>query len=179
MRALIIVESMWGDTRAVGDAIAQGLSPSIETEVVDVAAAPALLADEVRLLLVGGPTHAFGMTRARTRASAAQQGADAGHAAAIGIRDWLGDAGAPARPTLAAAFDTRIRKPHLPGSAARAAERRLRRLGYDIASPATSFYVTDSAGPLADGELERASAWGTHLALAARNRLQHPTSGHR
>jgi hypothetical protein len=52
----------------------------------------------------------------------------------------------------------------LPGSAARAAARFVarHRLGRMVATE--SFYVEDSPGPLVDGELERARAWGRALA---------------
>ena len=38
--ALVVVESMFGNTRAVADAVAAGLSESVPTTVVDVTAAP-------------------------------------------------------------------------------------------------------------------------------------------
>jgi hypothetical protein len=45
----------------------------------------------------------------------------------------------------------------------RAAEKRLRRLGFRILAPAESFYVTDTEGPLIDGELDGARRWGDKL----------------
>jgi hypothetical protein len=53
---------------------------------------------------------------------------------------------------------------HLPGSAARSAARVVHRHGYRRAGTSESFYVTDIDGPLVDGELERASAWGRRIA---------------
>ena len=35
-----------------------------------------------------------------------------------------------------------------------------------MTTKATSFYVTGTPGPLADGELERARAWGRQLGAA-------------
>jgi hypothetical protein len=64
---------------------------------------------------------------------------------------------------MAAAFDTRIARPRLPGSAAHAAEKRLRRLGFRIVAPAESFYVEGTLGPLQAGERERARRWGKTL----------------
>lgn len=65
----------------------------------------------------------------------------------------------------AAAFDTRINKPHwLVGWPARAVEKRLRRLGFRVVAPSQRFYVAGTPGPLLDGEAERARRWGEKLA---------------
>jgi hypothetical protein len=48
------------------------------------------------------------------------------------------------------------------GTAARGIARRLRRHGYTIRDT-ESFLVRDAEGPLEDGELERARAWGEQL----------------
>jgi hypothetical protein len=64
-------------------------------------------------------------------------------------------------------FDTRVDKArHLPGSAAKGAARVARRHGYRLAGPSESFYVRDIDGPLVDGELDRAQAWGRRLAAS-------------
>ena len=51
--------------------------------------APARLPDDLALLVVGAPTHAFSMSRPSTRLDAVRQGADA-QRAAWGMREWLG-----------------------------------------------------------------------------------------
>jgi hypothetical protein len=81
----------------------------------------------------------------------------------LGLREWLTTVRGPAG-VAAAAFDTRISKPRLPGSAARAAEKRLRRLGFRIVAPAASFYVDGTSGPLLEGEQQRARRWGESIA---------------
>ena len=161
MRALVVYESLWGNTEAVARAICHRLSSTMAVELVVSDAAPPDFA-EVDLLLVGGPTHAFSMTRATTREDAvANQGAP--RAPARGIREWLADLDRPATPTRAATFDTRTDKPRLPGSASRAAAKRLSRLGFDLIDEPMSFRVSGYGGPLLDGELERAAAWATRL----------------
>ena len=80
-----------------------------------------------------------------------------------GLREWLGALTGGSRAVAAAAFDTRIDKPRIPGSAAHGAEKRLRRLGMRMLIPAASFYVTGTSGPLVDGERERARRWGELL----------------
>ena len=167
-RALVIFESMYGNTEAVARAIADGLATGMPVDVVEVGDAPAVPGDDVDLLVVGGPTHAFGMSRASTRRDASEKAAGAGVALVSrgdGVREWL--AALPARPGLrAAAFDTRVAQPRVPGSAARAIRRRFRRGGAIVVDGPHSFYVDGTEGPLSPGELERARAWGNALAAA-------------
>jgi hypothetical protein len=165
MSALVVYESMFGNTQSIAKAIADGLSSRMCVEVVEVGDAPRVIGADVELLMVGGPTHAFGMSRPGTRQSAAQQ---AGHdlvSKGIGMREWLVNVRGESKSVAATAFDTRINKPRVPGSAARAVQKRLSRLGFRIVAPAESFWVTGTPGPLLDGELERASRWGEKLGL--------------
>jgi hypothetical protein len=165
MRALVVYESMFGNTQVIADAIADGLAGRMRVDTVEVGVAPASIGDDVGLLVVGGPTHAFGMSRQGTRQDAAKQAKEGLVSTGIGVREWL--AGLQGSPGMAAAtFDTRIRKPRLPGSAARGAEKRLRRLGFRILAPAASFYVEGTLGPLLEGERERARRWGERLGSA-------------
>jgi hypothetical protein len=159
MRALVAYESMFGNTQAIADAIVQGLSGRMRVEALEVGVAPTAIDDDVVLLVVGGPTHAFGLSRPRTRQDAARQATAGLVSRGPGLREWLTSLKAPAG-VAAAAFDTRISKPRLPGSAARAAEKRLRRLGLRMVAPAESFYVEGTSGPLLEGEQERARRWG-------------------
>lgn len=162
MSTLVVFESMWGNSRTVAEAVAEGLGDDVP--VVNVAEAPVPLPQDVDMLVLGGPTHAFSMSRASTRQEAKAKGADQGHLTS-GIREWM--AALPASDRLhVATFDTRVASVrHLPGSAAKAAAREVRRrhLGRVIATK--SFYVADMAGPLLDDELDRARAWGTSLAV--------------
>ena len=166
MTTLLVHESHWGNTRAVAEAIAEGMvgTDQRSVEIVDVGAAPSPLPAGVDLLVVGGPTHAFSMSRAGTRHEAHDKGAEPGHEDR-GIREWLADLPAPATPPTVATFDTRVSKARrLPGSAARAAGKYVghHHLGTVVASE--SFFVEDLQGPLLEGELERARAWGRQLA---------------
>lgn len=164
MYALVVYESMFGNTRRIAEAVADGLALTMKVEVVEVGSAPTTLDGEVDLLVVGGPTHVFGMSRSSTRQSAAEQAKGPLVSQGEGLREWLGGVRSRSARLAVVAFDTRISKPRLPGSAARAAGRRLRRLGLRIAAPATSFYVVGSLGPLVSGEVERARMWGEQLA---------------
>jgi hypothetical protein len=162
MRALVLYESMFGNTQQVAEAIAEGLTTAGEVEVAEVSTAERTVDEGVDLLVVGGPTHAFGLSRDSTRTSAANETTDPLVSSGPGLREWLAHARV-APHTSAAAFDTRVDKP-VPGSAASAARRRLQRMGLRIAAPPETFRVGGMTGPLLDGELERARAWGEQLA---------------
>jgi hypothetical protein len=162
-RALVIFESMFGNTRTVAEAVAEGLSSRFETDLSEVSLASTRITDVV-LLVVGGPTHAFGLTRPRTREDAAKQADGPLVSPDRGLREWLSEIEGVEPGVGAAAFDTRIDKPRVPGSAARGAEKRLRQLDLRIVLPAESFFVTGTKGPLVDGEIERARRWGEDLA---------------
>jgi hypothetical protein len=163
MRARVVYESMFGNTQAIAQAVADGLAASMSVDLEEVGTAATDVASDLDLLVVGGPTHAFGMSRERTRESAVIQTAGDVVSAGEGLREWLGAVNGGSRGVAAAAFDTRIDKPRMPGSAAHGAEKRQRRLGFRVLVPAASFYVTDTSGPLVDGERERARRWGELL----------------
>lgn len=161
MRAFVVYESMYGNTQQVAEAIGRALAAAGEVTVVDVASAPASLPDRVDLLVVGGPTHAFAMSRPATRKQAVATGGRSTDLT-TGIREWLGVLTVGSPGPAAATFDTRVQVPLLPGSAANGAARLLRRLGLGVRDR-ESFYVEDQDGPLRDGELERAATWGGSL----------------
>ncbi len=70
MKAVVVYESMYGNTHLIANAIADGLRETGEAVAVPVHNAQRTLLDEADLIVVGGPTHAHGMTRAGTRRSA-------------------------------------------------------------------------------------------------------------
>jgi hypothetical protein len=167
MRAVVVYESMFGNTKTIAEAVADGLSAVLPVELVEVGDAPAVLADDVELLVVGGPTHALGLSRPDTRRTALQQAGRDLQAGRTGLREWLAGLRFTLTGTAVATFDTRINRPRIPGSAARAAERRLRRLGFHVVSRAQSFYVGGTEGPLLDGEAGRARRWAERTAILA------------
>lgn len=171
MRALLVYESMFGNTRDVARAVADGLSASLAVDVVEVSEAPAVIGSDVALLVVGAPTHQHGMTNPKSRADAAVRAGDRLVSRGIGLNEWLDTLAPTAVPLPAAAFDTRIKGPGLLwGSAAKIAARRLRELGFRLVQEPQDFLVGGPTGPLFDrlvaGELERARTWGARLAAA-------------
>ncbi|PKH41952.1 Flavodoxin [Nocardioides alpinus] len=174
MNTLLVHESHWGNTRAIGEAIAEGIASTHggPVTILDVGEAPSPLPTGVDLLVVGGPTHAFSMSRSSTRRDARTQGAEAGHQLK-GIREWLDALPPPTTSPDVATFDTRVTQVRmLPGSAARAAGRLAERHHVGKVVATESFFVQDSAGPLVDGELDRARAWGRDLAAGHADRVR-------
>ncbi|WP_063020032.1 flavodoxin family protein [Nocardia niwae] len=173
MRARIIYESMFGNTAAVADAIAQGLGEHAEVEVVHVSAAAEVCGPTLNLLVVGGPTHAFGLSRPQTRRDAAKL-TDIPIATGIGVREWLAATLPVPAGRRALAFGTKVAKPPwLAGSAARGIGKRLCRLGYSLADQPVDFLVADTTGPLAPGELDRARVWARRIAYTELDRIMH------
>ena len=169
MKVVVAYESIYGNTRAVAEEVAQGLRPASEVVVASLRDVDPGLLEGVDLLVVGGPTHMHGLSSSKSRElavnAAEEEGlhVEPGAADGPGLREWLAAReGAGAR---AAAFDTRLDKsPVLTGAAARGIAKRLRRRGYELVGDPESFLVEDSEGPLVEGELERAREWGASLA---------------
>jgi hypothetical protein len=162
VRVLLVYESMFGNTRTIAEAVAQGFrGAGVDVDASEVTDAPPVPDDGIGLLVVGAPTHALSLSRPESRRSAGEQGAEEQASTGPGLRDWLESL--PRGSCAAAAFDTHIDK-RIPGSASKAALRRLRKRGYRPAMPAESFYVSDVAGPLVDGEVARARRWAEVLA---------------
>ena len=167
-RALIVVESYFGNTRAIAEAVAAGLiEGGIEAQMVDVAQAPGTLPEDLDLLILAAPTHNRGLPTAATRAKARAQAGPGNNSP--GISEWLGDAEVPAALSVAA-FDTVISKGWLSGSAAKAIAKALRRHQGRKTASVKSFVVTASKGPLAAGQETDARSWGRELADSASSR---------
>ena len=171
MRAVVVYESMFGNTRRIAEAVGRGIGGSGDVIVVAVGQAGPGVLSGADLLVVGGPTHAHGMSRSKTRQMALSMARkpDSGlalepQAEGVGLREWFASL-APGS-ARAAAFDTRMAGPAVfTGRASRRIRRELRRHGHTIIATPESFRV-DSANVLRPGEEERARAWGAALAAA-------------
>jgi hypothetical protein len=172
MSAIVVYESIYGNTRAVAEAIVEGLGGA---QVLRVNDAPAKL-ESADLTVVGGPTHMHGLASSHSRRMAVEAAKEDGGTAVEpgaadgpGLRAWLRELRA-GEGACAASFDTRLDKPPaLTGVAARGIARRLRHCGFELLG-SESFLVEDAEGPLEQGELERARDWGTRLAGEIRAR---------
>lgn len=175
MRALVVYESMYGNTHLVADAIGDGLGTAYQVDVVPVGRANRELLEDADLVVVGGPTHVHGVSRASSREAAVAAADKPGHALPLdpdaegpGIRDWL-DALPASLHAKAGAFDTRIDMPAvLTGRASKGIARRLRQHGLELAAEPESFLVTKQ-NTLEPDETTRARQWGQQLADKAAN----------
>jgi hypothetical protein len=164
-RALVVFESMFGNTEQVARAVADGLQAAgVLVRIGEVSETPVDLPASVELLVVGAPTHAFSLSRPSTRADAVRQGAYASRAA-IGLREWLGTVQHDEdRPVHVAVYDTRVsRVRRLPTAAGPSAARLARRRRFAKVDRPVAFLVDDVQGPLLDGEVDRAASWGRSL----------------
>ncbi|MCU7826442.1 flavodoxin family protein [Kitasatospora sp. DSM 101779] len=177
MQAVIVYESMYGNTRQIAEAIAEGVheaAPDAQVSCLPVAGATADVTRSADLLVVGGPTHMHGMTsglsRDLARGTRAQNAARESGALAAGaepddspgLRTWFHHLPDTENGTHAAAFDTRVDF-RLSGGAADGIARRLARHHYDVLAEPEGFIVEDAEGPLRAGELDRARTWGAGL----------------
>ena len=172
MKALVVYESIYGNTKLIAGAVAAGLAGDYETELSEVGQAQYSMAEGIDLLVVGGPTQMWGMTRGFSRAGARKTGKQHGVtivSKGIGVREWLGKL--PESDGVAAgAFDTRVSTKFPTGSAAKGIAARLEKKGFSVVVEPEGFYVADSEGPLREGELDRARQWGARLAHLAQRK---------
>ena len=164
MRAVVVYESLWGNTAAIAGAIAEGIGPGAQALTTEAATAEEIA--DAELVVAGAPVQGFSLPTDRMRASIADSEAaaplppDLAHPS---LRSWLESLAA--REGKAAAFETRIW--WSPRGATGDIEERLERAGYRVLGKAQKFVVKDKYGPLKEGELDRAREWGKQLARAA------------
>jgi hypothetical protein len=163
MKAIVVYESLWGNTSAIARAIAEGIGPDAQALSTAEATAPVIAGAD--LIVAGAPVHAFSLPTDGSRRSAEGNAAkapappDLSHPS---MRAWL-KAVAAGRGRCAA-FETAFR--WSPSGATSAISRTLQRAGYPPISRSQRFVVTGGQGPLRDGEVERARAWGADLVRA-------------
>ena len=164
MRAVVVYESLWGNTAAVAGAIAEGIGP--EARTLSTAQATAAEIEGAGLIVAGGPVLAFHLSAERMRESIRERpepGAPPADLTHPSLRSWL--------DTLAAgqawfgAFDTQVRGPF--GKGAPTIAKALAAKGYRQAADPEGFVVGGKYGPLLPGELDRARRWGAKLARVA------------
>ena len=165
MRALVVYESMYGNTHRIAEGIARGLRSAYAVQVVSVGGARYEHVGGYDLIVVGGPTHAHGMSRPDTREAAIsaprvktdqlQVEPDAG---GVSLRVWLDTLGLGRGH--AAAFDTRLQGyAFVTGRASKGIAAMLGQHGFELVVEPISFLV-DRHDHLLPGEEERAERWG-------------------
>jgi flavodoxin len=172
MTALVVYESLWGNTAAIAHAVAEGIGPG--TRVAHTGEADPAEAATVDLLVIGAPVHAFGLPTSGTKASVATRHLAPGDLEPElnqpPVRDWL--ARIESGTGIAAAFDTRVRGPLGRGGASKI-EKLLESKGFRVAHVSQGFLIANEKNPkspasmLREGEIERAREWGAKLAVLA------------
>ena len=180
MRVLVVYESYFGCTKTIAEVIGDGLRSSLKARVVPIEDARHQHLGDYDLLVVGAPTHARGMSRPRTRQSAAELARQT-HSSirtshiGIGVREWLDEIGMWAGHP-AAAFDTRLPGPTaMTGRASKGIDSELRRHGFLAVTDPLSCLVDDN-NELLPAETDRASAWAVDLAAALRKTVREARS---
>ncbi len=164
MKAVVVYESLWGNTAAIARAIAEGIGGEARALSTSEATPDAVKGAE--LIVAGSPLLGFTLPTEtmlegiRTNPGTGPTPPDLSQPT---MRTWL--AGLAPGSGRGAAFETRIW--WSPGSAAKAIATRLASAGYASADKPARFVVTGKYGPLKDGELERAREWGAQLASAS------------
>jgi flavodoxin I len=156
MKALVVYDSVFGNTEKVAQAIGQALGSPEDVKVVQASDAKPEQLVGLTLLIVGSPTRQFSPT-----------GATTGFLKSVPKHGLKG--------VKVAAFDTRFTESAIEkvrilaffvkifGYAAKPIADRLQKKGGELVVPPEGFYVGDTEGPLLEGELERAADWARQI----------------
>jgi flavodoxin len=155
MKAIVVYDSVFGNTQRVAEAIASSLRTHSQVELLRPSDQTLDRLAGVDLIVVGSPTRGFRPTDA--------------------ITDLLRRIPSKTlKEAQVAAFDTRFKADELKsattrfvvktGGCAKRIAQQLQKAGGALVAPPEGFYVEDVEGPLKAGEIERAAAWATTLA---------------
>jgi flavodoxin len=156
MKAMIVYDSMFGNTGKIAEAIGNALGPQEDVAIVQVSEVKPEQLARLTLLIVGSPTQRFSPTGATTSflKGIPKKGLE-------GVK--------------VAAFDTRFPESKIDeirilpffvrlfGYAAEPIADRLEKKGGELVIPPEGFCVGDTEGPLLEGELERAADWAKQI----------------
>ena len=143
MKVLIVYDSQFGNTEKVAKAIAAAFGKKDNVKLAKVDTVKPEDMKELDILIVGSPVHAWGPTK--------------------GMKSFMKSLNPGTLSSVrAAAFDTGYPS-RMAGSAAPKIEKALIKAGCSIVAPATKFAVTGNKGPLADGQLDKATAWAKEI----------------
>ena len=145
MKALVIYDSLYGNTEQIAKAIGQGIGE--DAKVVRSAEADINTLGEYELIVIGAPTQAGRPMKP--------------------MQEFLDKLPPDAlKDKKVASFDTRMPAKWVKifGYAAPRIEKVLKQKGGNLVAPAEGFFVKGTKGPLAEGELERAANWAKTIA---------------
>jgi len=156
MRALVVYDSVFGNTEMIAQAMGKALEPHGAVKVLKVTEVKLEQMDGVELLIVGSPTRAFRPTGAITKLlkRIPKGGLQGAKVAAFDTRVSLADANSSFLNVMVKFF----------GYAAKPIANRLTGKGGELSTPPEGFFVEGTEGPLKEGELERAAEWARQVA---------------
>jgi len=144
MKALIIFDSNFGNTKKLAETIAGKFGK--DTKVLPVSDLSAKELEGIKLLVVGSPVNAWRPTEK--------------------IKKFLaGFSEGQLEGIKAASFDTKM-KSFLAGDASKKISRKLKKAGAEIIVDPQEFIVKGSKGPLFEGEIEKAERWAASIKKA-------------
>jgi flavodoxin len=155
MKALVVYDSVFGNTEKVAQAMGEALSEQVDAEVRKVGDVKPEDLSGLDALIVGSPTRAFSPTP--------------------DTKTFVGSIPANSlNGVKVTAFDTRIAVENtnsailrfmvkIFGYAAKPIANRLKRKGGELAMAPEGFFVEGTEGPMTEGEIERAKAWAKQI----------------
>jgi flavodoxin len=144
MRALVVYESIYGNTGEIAKSIGEGIGDDVK--VVQVGESSSADLEGIELMVAGSPTYGGRPTPK--------------------MKEFLESIkGKPLNGVKIAAFDTRVPAKWVKifGFAAGKIEKQLKSLGGTPVLKPEGFFVSGTKGPLVDGEYERAAKWGKEI----------------
>lgn len=141
MKAVVIYDTNFGNTKKIAEAIAEGIGKG--TRALQVSKSSPKDIKGMDILVVGSPIMGFRPSEKMLKYLSTLEPNQLN-----GIK--------------AASFDTRV-KIFVHGDAAKKISKKLEAAGADIISEPQAFYVKGKEGPLFDSELEKAGNWGKRL----------------
>ena len=158
MKALIVYDSVFGNTEKVAQSIGKAIGSQGQVETLPVSQVTLDQLRGLEILIVGSPTRSFRPTPAISQFLKALP---KNHLAGINVatfdtRIWL-------NTIDSAAFRFLVDKG---GYAANTMAKALTKKGGNPIVPPEGFLVTGEQGPLKGGELERAAKWAGQMQLA-------------
>lgn len=145
-KALVVYDSMYGNTEKIAKALAVGLrSGGVDSTVAKLDSIQVNEVTDVNLLCVGSPTHAWNASKSMKEFLDRLKSVE-------GLKG-----------KKAFAFDTKM-KSRLAGKARDNIEKDLKTLGFSIVKPSESAIVNGREGPLEDGSEAKFEKLGAELA---------------
>lgn len=155
MKALIVYDSVFGNTEQIAQAMGNALGSQAEVNTLRVGDVKPEQLMGLDVLIVGSPTRGFRPTPAISNLlkNIPKKGLKGVKVAAFDTRISMNDIDSRILPPLVKVF----------GYAAKPIADRLKKKEGELAIPPEGFFVEGTEGPLKEGELERAADWAKQI----------------